>query len=289
MQTSIGVGNNEDLVIAEYTPKSRSETSFSDPKKLLGTLRAKVNTPMSSSKRELDHLSKLMEEDEVVKKEITEEIRATLPVEVVSGTVGEYLYSCLKSEMNGNTSACTPECVSFLPLSGKTKCDVPSYVRTSKGLTKLNESKGEIANVYTMGDSGDLKPEEEEFLRQEGITEVSVFKREPSSSRYVKSCSVSLPSHSDTRSRSSSSRRSVSFSDETQNYERKSSRPPEKPKKSSNNTLYFVVALIIILIIVGALWFFFFRSASSSSVEPSTSLSSKTSYKASTTPLIWED
>lgn len=288
MQASIGVGKNEQFVIGEYTPKSRSEVSSSDPKKLFSALRERINTPMSSSKHELEVLSKLMEEDESVKKQITEEIRATLPVEVISGTVGEYLYSCLKSEINGNISACVPECVSFLPLSGKTKCDTPSFLRTNNGLTKLNEAKGESANVYSMGDIESLKPEEEEYLRQEGIVEVSIFKRETGSSRYSKSLSVSLPSQSDTRSKSSS-RKTVSFSEQTANYERRPTRSREseceiKHKEKKNTSFYLVVAFVVIVLIVGIVWFFFFRSTASSVGTTHSSAS-----KAATSPLIWDE
>lgn len=226
---------SETFVIGDYTPKSQSE-EFVQSRRILSELRNKMHQSAEQNANDLQALKKLMRKDEEVKKEISQEIRATVPKDTVPGSVGDFLYGCVRSEVNGKLMACTPECISGPPLTGKSACQIPVYMKTSKGLLKMNDVSGSQANVYSAEKFSTLSNEEEETLRYQGVSDVTVYERESGTMRYRSVGKLSLTSSdssaqgfvSETRSTSEASesskcKKSVSWSADTKDCEKKKS------------------------------------------------------------------
>lgn len=306
---------SQNFLIAEYTPKTRSEESLTSHR-LFSRLRSKLSEPALQSRKELEALTKMIKTHEDVRNDMTQEIRATLPKEIVPGSVGEKIYGCLLgSEANGKLSACTPECVTGPPLSGTGGCQMPVYLKTNEKFTKLNDISGEEAKLYTSDSFSELSSQEEDTLRSQGVAHVTVYQRESGTHRYHTVKKISLASQSESRTEdcsSSSSKKSVSWSEDTETREREKEHKTRSPTRSDKDTscdsgktsqssscapacetsgsnwgllAALAVIVVIILILVAVFWWF---GASSSVVATSGKPTTvTTSHTVVSQPLSW--
>lgn len=254
--------SSELLTIGAYVPASQSENS-TESRRILKVLRSKLDTPAKASQDELDTLSDLMKKDDAVRKQISQELMATIPKTTLTGSVAQALYSCVTS--SGKIDSCSPECVTGLPLSGQKSCKNPVYMKTSSGLTKLNDVTGPEANVYATDAFTGFTEKEEDELRSSGISNVVLLERESRSNRYRSKETISLASQSKTRSyaKDESCAKSVSFSETSTVYspEGKSSKTYTKSSSSqsrkdecSNSSfsfIYVIMAVILVIILIG--------------------------------------
>jgi len=269
--------------ITTHIPSNRSEIS-SESQRLLKELRSKLDSPVSVAEKELKSLSRLMETDEKIKKQVTQELQATIPSETPAGTVAQALYACIAT--SSRVDYCSPECATSLPLFGKKSCNTPTYMKTSKGISKINNVTGSDALVYTNEEFRSFTEKEEEDLRSDGVSNVTIFEREKGSTVFRSKDSISLSSHSNTRStKSSSKKKSVSFSDEVDYCDNSSpaksssksssdshcspsssSESSDLPKKCDSwNFPYVVLAVLLLLIVAIAVCFWWWGSLGTTS------------------------
>lgn len=272
--------------IESYSPER--EEKYTKSRALLSSLLSKTDDSVTEHKQDLEVLSQLLT-DFQISNELIPEIKASIKSNNKVGSVGEALFSCVIQQENSENSACTPECLSGLPTE-KSECSIQVFLKTPSSLQRINSVDSRDASVYLSGDANSLSESDEEELRQNGVREVSVFRKKEKSNSYVRQASISIPEESGTRSTSfqcrpppssSSSSSNSSSTKSTRDTSRTSSEeevsqdcprtkkclPPKKNiehPKSNASWAWIIAAFIIILIIIGIGLFFWYRGFGSS-------------------------
>ena len=119
-----------------------------------------------------------------------EVIKASMPEDVTSGTVGAYLYGCFQPELAVEIG-CTPACSDGLKNPDIEDCNIASYEKEGGELRKLNNVNTEEANVF-IAENEEITLEDRQQLRQDGVSVITTFNQDGDSINYVLGESIDL-------------------------------------------------------------------------------------------------
>ena len=122
--------------------------------------------------------------------EQVEVVKASMPDDVTSGTVGAYLYGCFQPELAVEIG-CTPACSDGLKNPDIDDCNIASYEKEGGELRKLNEVNTEEANVF-VAENEKITLEDRQQLRQDGVGVITTFNQDGNSINYVLGESIDL-------------------------------------------------------------------------------------------------
>lgn len=119
--------------------------------------------------------------DPLYKKQI-EQIQKVKNKKVKNGTVAAFLHGCFESESSVEVS-CTPACATGLRNPELKPCGIPSYEKKNGKLHKLNNIKGDEANVF-LAHNEELTMKDKEKLHEQGIRTITVYDQLEDSIKY---------------------------------------------------------------------------------------------------------
>ena len=126
--------------------------------------------------------------DQIYKEQI-EQIKRNIPEKIKPDTVGEYLYGCIQDDI-GENSVCKPSCVNGgLKNPAIGDCMVPSYYKREQ-MEKLNEIKGEEANVFIETCRSKIKTdllstEDIKILSDDGVKRAVIYTQHEDTINYI--------------------------------------------------------------------------------------------------------
>ena len=123
-------------------------------------------------------------------REQTAIVKASMPDNITSGTVGAYLYGCFLPELAVEIG-CTPDCANGLKNPDLDACDIASYEKKQGALRKLNDVNTEEADVFLAIDE-QVTSADHQQLKQDGIKVITIFNQDGNNINYILGESINL-------------------------------------------------------------------------------------------------
>ena len=117
-------------------------------------------------------------------------VKQSLPDNIISGTVGSYLYACFLPELAVEIG-CTPDCIKGLKNPNLEGCNIASYEKRGGNVKKLNDVRSEEADVFIA--SGEkIDREDRNILRQDGVKVITLYNQDGDTINYILGESINL-------------------------------------------------------------------------------------------------
>ena len=258
-----------------YVPKDASEES-ANVSNILSSIRSKLEEPIKVAEKEVKEIANIVSNSSH-KDKLVKQLQASIPKTLKSGSVGEGIYACIATTVDGVPSVCTPACQSGASAVSAGNCSKQVFLKKEdEELQKVNKTNSTEAYVYISGNqsksssstvrsrtsttgssssSVSLSKEDISKLQDSGVKSVEVFVANGPNS-YRKSHSLSLR-EKDSTHYSKNSRCAIT----------------EESCEEEHNYKWLLLIGVVVFLIVAA--FFFWRWYTHAAVSTTTTVTQK--------------